>query len=231
VWRALTEAAELERWFPLEARVQPGAGGAMWLSWKNEFASELEILAWEPGRHLRTGWRFHAHDGDLLVTDYRLEPEDDGTVVRVVTSGFPSDAAWDDWIEGTARGWRFELVSLKRYLEASRGRTRHVLYVRRRVALAADEAWARLLGPDGLGPRPLAGRPLDEAPPRQWAGDVDDPPGGLFRASIEPTGLGSDERDVTLWLQAWGARPPRFAALEAEWPRMLESLYPEGRAV
>lgn len=29
VWRALTEAAELERWFPLEARVEPGEGGSI----------------------------------------------------------------------------------------------------------------------------------------------------------------------------------------------------------
>ncbi len=33
VWRALTEADELSRWFPVEARVAPGAGGSIWLSW------------------------------------------------------------------------------------------------------------------------------------------------------------------------------------------------------
>ena len=29
VWRALTEAEELMRWFPLEAQVAPGNGGSM----------------------------------------------------------------------------------------------------------------------------------------------------------------------------------------------------------
>jgi len=33
VWRALTEAGELVRWFPVEARVTPGAGGTMAWSW------------------------------------------------------------------------------------------------------------------------------------------------------------------------------------------------------
>jgi uncharacterized protein YndB with AHSA1/START domain len=27
VWKALTNAEELKRWFPLEARVEPGKGG------------------------------------------------------------------------------------------------------------------------------------------------------------------------------------------------------------
>ena len=27
VWKALTDAQELKKWFPLEARVTPGAGG------------------------------------------------------------------------------------------------------------------------------------------------------------------------------------------------------------
>lgn len=33
VWRALTEAEELTRWFPLQARVTPGEGGEIWMSW------------------------------------------------------------------------------------------------------------------------------------------------------------------------------------------------------
>ena len=33
VWKALAEAEELARWFPLEARVTPGVGGSIWLSW------------------------------------------------------------------------------------------------------------------------------------------------------------------------------------------------------
>lgn len=33
VWQALTDARELTRWFPVEARVEPGLGGSIWLSW------------------------------------------------------------------------------------------------------------------------------------------------------------------------------------------------------
>jgi uncharacterized protein YndB with AHSA1/START domain len=33
VWKALTDANELARWFPLEARVTPGLGGKIFVSW------------------------------------------------------------------------------------------------------------------------------------------------------------------------------------------------------
>ena len=52
VWEALTTAEDLERWFPLEARVEPGVGGSVWLSWKNEYAATSEIVEWEPARAL-----------------------------------------------------------------------------------------------------------------------------------------------------------------------------------
>ena len=33
VWKALTDADELTRWFPLNAGVTPGVGGSVWMSW------------------------------------------------------------------------------------------------------------------------------------------------------------------------------------------------------
>jgi uncharacterized protein YndB with AHSA1/START domain len=58
VWQALTDACELERWFPLEARVTPGEGGSIYMSWKNEYTGESSILVWEPLHHLRISWGF-----------------------------------------------------------------------------------------------------------------------------------------------------------------------------
>ena len=53
VWRALTDAGELVRWFPLQARVTPGAGGKMFWGWDNHWAWESDIDVWEPGKRLR----------------------------------------------------------------------------------------------------------------------------------------------------------------------------------
>lgn len=228
VWRALTEAAELERWFPLDAEVEPGEGGSMTLSWRNEFASTSRILAWAPGRRLRTAWGDGHGEDAGQVTDYVLEARRGRTFLRVVTSGFPDDAAWDDWVEGTRRGWRFELRSLKEYLERHDGRDRSVVYLRRRVRLDAREAWDRIFAPEALGWPPMEGEPFDLAPPLQYAARVEDPAGGLLRVSLEPCGPDVQGRDVTLWLQAWGEAGRRLPGIEADWSRLLERVYPEG---
>jgi len=106
VWRALTEARELERWFPLEARVEPGEGGSIHMSWRNEYAGSSNIVAWEPERLLRTTWGFEGEGpgGAVQFTDYRIEGSGGRTLVRVVTSGFPDSHDWDDWFESTHHG-------------------------------------------------------------------------------------------------------------------------------
>lgn len=229
VWQAVTEAAELERWFPLEARVEPGAGGRLWMSWRNEFAGEMEILVWDPPRHLRTSWSFGEGEQPAQITDYLIEGKGGVTTVRAVTSGFPLDASWDGWVEGTVRGWAFELRSLRHYLERHAGEPRHVVYLRRRVPVSRDEAWSRLQADHELGPLLRAGDPFDQAPASQYAAVIDDPADALLRLSVEPGGPGADAHEVVLWLSAWGdAHAARVHELRAQWSRALERLYPEG---
>lgn len=231
VWRALTEARELERWFPLEADVEPGEGGSIFMSWKNEYAGASEILAWEPPRLLRTAWGWHEEEGEAQVTEYRLEGGEGRTFLRVVTSGFPTDAAWDEWVEGTRLGWLYELFSLKHYLERHDGEDRGVVYLRRRVSLERSDVWDRLFADDALGARPLGGRIVDVEAPVQYVAIVEDPPGSLLRVSTEPCAPGIEGKDVTLFLSAWGEARGRLSALEREWSRLLERLFPEGQPV
>ncbi|MDX1661432.1 MAG: SRPBCC domain-containing protein [Gemmatimonadota bacterium] len=229
VWDALTRAEELERWFPLEARVVPGEGGSIWMSWKNEYEGESAILAWEPPRLLRTTWGEPEGDQPGQVTTYTLESSGGSTTVRVVTSGFPTDSSWDEWVEGTRMGWRWELGSLKRYLEDHRGEDRTVAYLRRRAPVSREEAWSRLKEPEALGEDLLGGEPTDVDPPRQWAGVLDDPAGAYARVSMEPCMTDSDARDVTIFASAWGSpAADRLAEREPEWEEALERAFPEG---
>ncbi len=230
MWKALTDARELERWFPLDARVDPGEGGSIWMSWRNEFAAASTILEWDPPHLLRTSWEFGV-EGQAQVTDYLLEASGGGTRMRVVTSGFPADATWDDWVEGTRLGWRFELRSLKHYLERHAGRDRGVVYLRRRVGLSREDAWRRLFGTDGFGVRPLGGEPFDQSAPWQYAALVDDPAGGMLRITVEPSYAGVDARDVTLWLSAWGGAAGDLRTLESGWTSLLTRLFPDGEAL
>jgi len=50
VWKALTDPRELVNWFPLAARVTPGVGGRLFLSWGPHCEGESPIVAWEPGK-------------------------------------------------------------------------------------------------------------------------------------------------------------------------------------
>ncbi|HKY61623.1 MAG TPA: SRPBCC domain-containing protein [Gemmatimonadota bacterium] len=231
VWRALTEARELERWFPLEARVKPGEGGTVFMSWKNEYEAESRITVWEPGRHLQITWGFTDEEREITqFTDFHLEGGKGRTVLRVVTSGFPDDPSWDAWYEGTRQGWAYELASLKRYLERYMGQDRDVVYLRRRVKMSGREAWDRLFGPGGLPPRPLDSRPFIESPPVHYAGTVEDR-NALVRVGTEPCMGQPDFRDVTLWVSAWGREPQDLDPLRNEWAALLERLYPEGETL
>jgi uncharacterized protein YndB with AHSA1/START domain len=229
VWQTLTDERELVRWFPLDAKVEPGPGGSFYLSWLNEFAATTEIQVWDPPRHLRTAWSFH-EEGPTQVTDYYIETKGGRTVVRAVTSGFPLDPSWDGWVEGTERGWTFELRSLKHYLERHAGEPRHVVYLRRHTPLSNQEAWARLSGEPELAPWFTGQQVFDKRPASQYCAVVNDPADALFRLSVEPGGPGADQREIVLWLSAWGNQERRVGQLRTRWAGVLERLFPEGSA-
>jgi uncharacterized protein YndB with AHSA1/START domain len=232
VWQALTDARELVCWFPLDAKVEPGPGGSYYLSWLNEYAATMKIQVWDPPHHLRTAWSFHQEGQPTQITDYYLETKGGRTVVRAITSGFPLDESWDGWVEGTKRGWAFELRSLKHYLERHSGEPRHVVYLRHRIPLSNDEAWLRLSGERELVPWLGGGQVFDKQPGSQHAAVVNDPRDALFRLSVEPGGPGADQREIVLWLSAWGGdQERRVAELRARWAGVLERLFPEGSAV
>ena len=44
VWDALTKPGEIVRWFTPAARIEPGRGGKLWLSWGDGSEGEHEIL-------------------------------------------------------------------------------------------------------------------------------------------------------------------------------------------
>lgn len=229
VWRALTEAAELERWFPLEARVEPGPGGRIWMSWGGEYGAWSDIEVWDAPRHLRLSWSFG--DEPPQVTDYHLEGEGGRTRVRVVTSGFPADASWDDLVEGTRLGWRFELAQLKHYLERHEGEERHASFLRRRVSLAREEAWERLMGPGGVSLEAVVARVVDRSPPWQVAAVTRDPADGLLRLTIDPTHSDPGLRDVSVWLSAWGGAGATVPEAARAWSERLARLFPDGEAL
>ena len=231
VWKALTDADELTRWFPTHARVTPGEGGAIWMCWEDHYDAESAIEIWEPNRHLRA--RFPA-ERPQLATDYYLEGRGGGTVLRVVTSGFGSGEDWDEMFAGVKHGWAFELRGLQHYLENHRGHSRAVAWANTPTGLTNEEAWSRLTKPGGwLNPdgelnvtesgsyslrtatgEHMAGTVQAWSPPRQFVGTVDGLNNAMFRMELEGT---SGSVRLMLWLSTYDVPEADVHAIQTRW--------------
>jgi uncharacterized protein YndB with AHSA1/START domain len=161
VWRALTEAGELVRWFPLQARVTPGPGGSMHWAWDDAWSTETRIETWSPSRRLVLVEERPAFDANgvavpgsraaRMTMEFTLEAQAGGTTrLRLVHSGFGTDAGWDDELDATAAGWNVELRNLRHYLERHKGRDRIYAHAQRTTTLPSEEVWRYLLGPTGF---------------------------------------------------------------------------------
>ncbi len=148
----------------------------------------------------------------------------------MVTSGFPADASWDDMVEGTRLGWVFELRQLKHYLERHDGEDRRAAFLRRRVTLPREEAWARLMGSDGVLDA-MEGQVFDRTPPWQLAAVTAQPSDGLLRFTVDPSHDEPGARDVSFWVSAWGESADRVEEVAERWGGHLARLFPEGRAL
>jgi len=191
VWCALTDAEELVRWFPMEARVTPGEGGSMAWGWGEGWDWATRIDAWEPGRLLRLVQEdarpYDAQGRPLppgeveparIAMEFTLETHQGRTRLRLVHSGFGHGAAWDNELDGITEGWQAELRGLRHYLEKFRGRDRMFGRAWLTTTLPRDAAWARLLGPGGFRfspAHPDAGRAYEVATPdgRRLTGTVE----------------------------------------------------------
>lgn len=233
VWAALTEAEQLQSWFPLEAEVVPGAGGSIRISWGPGIEGDGAIEIWEPGRHLRVAERAADGSPTRIAVDYHLDSRGDGTVLRIVHSGFGASADWDEYLDAIQGGWAYFLWNLRLYLERHRGVPRRMSWTRRPTSLDRSEVWERLLRLAGLAPGRVGadGAPLGEHQtlrPGERAGlegelvlcrpsvhlawllpELDD---GALLVELEP---GTETWHLGLWLSTYGIGEDRAAPLQA----------------
>lgn len=250
VWRALTDANELVRWFPLQARVAPGAGGTMFWGWDDIWAWESHIEVWEPGTRLRLIENRPAFDATgkpasgpsrLLAMEFTIEPREGGSTIRIVHSGFGEGANWDDELDSVSAGWQFELRGLRHYLERHRGRDRHHASVQRVTSLGMTDVWRQLLGPEAFpildgrleldahivlasptGER-IAGTIAWQNPERDLVVSVADLSDGLVRLSTWRAG---GSTGLQIWMVTYDARhKPRVDRFGEATRALLERLF------
>jgi uncharacterized protein YndB with AHSA1/START domain len=139
VWKALTEGPGLRNWLSLDARVTPGLGGKIFISWGPDFEGEVEIVVWEPGKRL--GYR-----DPMAVVDFLLEARGGKTLLRLVQSLFLSGADWEnEWFDSTGYGWGFMLVCLQWWLEVHPREDRQVVWPRVKTELSRSEVYGLLM--------------------------------------------------------------------------------------
>lgn len=224
VWRALTEARELERWFAPDMQVEPGIGGSMTASWGPGMAGTQTIEVWEPNRHLRLiDDRTEAPTRDgaspaRLVVDYFLETRDGKTVLRLVHSGFGPGADWDGEYEGTRVGWAGFFRTLRHGLERHPGQpARNLNFFHAGPPGEPDAVWDQLFaGLPWQGPELARG---DQ--PRTYQGIVTALNDAMLGVSLNANPRGNF---FFMHLVLYGLPVERVQQIEAQWKSALAQL-------
>jgi uncharacterized protein YndB with AHSA1/START domain len=119
VWAALTTAEGLGTWFGNRAEVDLRVGGEARLDWDSGDSAVLTITRLDPPRVFAYTWPIYGlPEGDPRRThvEFTLEPNDGGTTLTMVESGF-AQAANDEAYSGNDKGWTNELGELVAYLD------------------------------------------------------------------------------------------------------------------
>lgn len=140
VWRSLTEADRITRWFAPEVRIEPGLGGKLFLSWGAGMEGEGPIHLWEPNH--RFGWTEPGVKPKQV--EFEIEGKGDVTILRLVQSGFGEGAKFEDEFEATNGGWRTYFRILKFGLEHHKSDTCTPVCVFRQLDMTRDQITPRL---------------------------------------------------------------------------------------
>ncbi len=130
VWDALTDAERLGRWFlPVTGELRLGG------TYQLEGNAGGEVLECEPPERFVVTW---VYDGNVSWVEVALEPEGDGTRMRLAHTCHVDNPFWDQFGPGaTGVGWELGLLGLSLHLATGT-----------RVDRQAVEAWTT--GREGL---------------------------------------------------------------------------------
>jgi uncharacterized protein YndB with AHSA1/START domain len=239
VWKALTDAEELTRWFVEKARVTPGVGGTIWGAWDEMNEAEKRIEVWEPGKRLVLGGHNH------MMEEYTLEAKGGRTVLRMVFSFVPDTADWSGFYDATNYGWQSFFRALRHYLERHPGQHRGNIVIMYPMQMGVAEAWSKLTGPEGLcaegtldaeregsrysvttsGGEHIEGEVALTRPPKILLLTMDNLFGAMLSVGIEAMG-GTTYFYSTLGL--FGASEEELASVKDRWSAWFREVIPPG---
>jgi uncharacterized protein YndB with AHSA1/START domain len=189
VWQAIATGQGITGWF-VPTTVEEQAGGAIELDFGPGMGTARgKVSVWEPPTrfvHLGSGAA-----GNPLAYEWHVEARSGGTcVVRLVTSGFLSEADWQAEYDGTAEGWQLFLNNLRLYLLHFAGQRCASMLVQRLSELAPDDAWRQLTGSLGLPEAPTVGQQLSVSNAPALSGRVERFQSRLMTVLLDAPGRG-----------------------------------------
>jgi uncharacterized protein YndB with AHSA1/START domain len=172
VWQAIATGQGLTGWF-VPAKVEERTGGAMELDFGPGMgASRAQVTVWEPPTrfvHLAMGAA-----GNQVAYEWQVEARSGDTcLVRLVASGFLSEADWQAEYDGTAEGWRLFLNNLRLYLSHFAGQPCASMLVQQLSDVPADDAWRQLTASLGLPEVPTLGQQVSVSNAPALSGQVE----------------------------------------------------------
>jgi uncharacterized protein YndB with AHSA1/START domain len=235
VWEALSKGDQIAQWFAPNARVEPGVGGSIWLSWGAGAEGTGRIEVWEPNRRLV--WSEDHGGPTQIMVDFEIEGSGGSTKLRMVNSGFGASANWDEQYEATKTGWTYFLFHLAFYVVRHRGRVRRMISSRRKTNRPVADVWRALMGPDGLGVADVktgqqhemhldganAGTVQIRKEPRAFAATIESLNDGLMFVEME---AGSPDWHVGTWLSVYGLPDEKVSALQSALDSLMDAVIP-----
>lgn len=111
VWTAITDPAELSRWFPQRAEWELRPGGTGTFFWDGYGSFPIEVVSVEEPSYL--AWRWGMESDEVTLVEWWLDARaDGGTTLRMRESGFTTPKHRD----GNDEGWTEELGELEALL-------------------------------------------------------------------------------------------------------------------
>jgi uncharacterized protein YndB with AHSA1/START domain len=124
VWQALTTADGLSAWFGERATIDLRPGGAAAMTFAGGMTVEMRVERVEEPTVFAYTWRLPdlpEDDPRRTYVEFTLEPDGDGTLLRVVETGFaqlPVDTRRETYDSHSA-GWSRELAELVEHVDGA----------------------------------------------------------------------------------------------------------------
>lgn len=120
VWAALTDPAEVRRWFSRTASWERREGAPMTMSWAEHDTAPGVIVAFEPPTRFAFRWGSENRPldpGQSTLVEWTLTPNGDGgTTLTLIESGFATLHNGPEQIVDNTGGWQQQFDDLARYL-------------------------------------------------------------------------------------------------------------------